>query len=220
MLVIAGANEFLPPGAPPASDAKARGMAQIFSRMGYDLGLLTPEEAGMFDMLHTGPGPAFKSPRAPEAAMFPLGSNETAAVVMFPALPPGEKQPSLAMIDAVDQAVSEVSSKATIVAGLSPWGYFNEKDYLNQARNPVDVLLGSGPGLALSGKVAAGGRTVWVRPYSRGKTLMKIEVLQWPDRSRGFQWSKESVRVVSDPLDDKVRPDPETATILATTPQE
>lgn len=219
-MLIAGANEFLPPGAPPASEAKARDLAKIFSGMGYDLGLLTPDEAGMFEALHTGPGPAFKSPRAPEAVTLPLSRNQTAAVVLFPPPPPGKEQPSLALIEAVDRTVSEMSPKPQIVVGLSPWGYFNEKDYLKQARNPVDILLGSGPGLALSGKIAADGRTVWVRPYSRGKTLMQIEVLQWPERKHGFQWPDKSVRVLSDPLDDKVRPDPETAAILATTPQE
>jgi hypothetical protein len=219
MLLIAGAHELLPPGAAPGSAEKAQAMARVFALMGYDLGLLAPQEAAMLDQAGANPGDAFASPDGVEMTTLALDDGRTAGVVLFPPPPPGENASSSEMIQAVDRAVQELAQNSDLTLGVSQWGYFNERTYLKQAQSPVDILLGSGPGLALSGKIAAQGRCLWVRPYSRGKSMMKIEVFRWPKRG-GFQWTKESVRATSVPLDATVRQDPEAASILADTPQQ
>ncbi|MFW5836485.1 MAG: hypothetical protein ACOCVM_00650, partial [Desulfovibrionaceae bacterium] len=62
MLLVAGAYEMLPIGAPPASADKARAMAEVFALMDYDLGLLSPQESLMLDQAGAVSLSGFKAP--------------------------------------------------------------------------------------------------------------------------------------------------------------
>jgi len=98
---------------------------------------------------------------------------------------------------------------------MSSWGYMHEQELL-QAQGPLpDILLGSGPGIGLVGTMAAQGKTAWVRSYSQGKSILRIEVLAWPEHNSTFKWTEEkNIRMTIFGITDQYQENPQLLTLM------
>lgn len=98
------------------------------------------------------------------------------------------------------EAVEALRAEADIIVGLSAWGYTAEMEFLERHPRGVHILLGSGEGPGLPGKISDDGRTAWVRAYTKGKAVSRIEVLRIPT-GPDFTWTvEEDIRFEIDSL--------------------
>lgn len=87
-----------------------------------------------------------------------------------------------------------------LVLGVSPWGKRLEGRFLQANPGSVDILHGSGPGGPLPFRLSEDNQTVWVRPYNKGKTVQRIDILTLPGPA-ATSWEKgKNVRLQLIPL--------------------
>ncbi len=94
----------------------------------------------------------------------------------MPELPDSGKGPTEAQMDAVMGEAEKLRPQVNLVIGLSPWGYQGEVNVLGSAEDKrgLDVLIGGGHGSGNRGKIMAGGRTLWMRPFPKGKGVHHV----------------------------------------------
>lgn len=184
--------------------------------MKYDIGLLAKGEA---DAL-AGQNIPFSASRktASEAPVTIVATRDGDLIgfIRFPSLRPGQDMPSRDLIDKLSRRIQVERSKVRLVVALSDWGWIGEREYLAQNPKAVpDLLLGSGHGSGVNGRVEAKGRCLWVRPYDKGRTISKIQLMTWPDRSIFFTWKEpENIRCYSIGLGDEYSDNPDVSAIL------
>ncbi len=140
-------------------------------------------------------------------------------LVFFPVQQKPGQVPSDKDMDDVRVEALRLKASVHVVIGISPWGFAAEQAYLERfstSPQPIDVLLGGGLGPGSRGKLAAGGITAWVRPYSRGKAVHVIRLGNIPKRQGQAQAKREEdVRFDVVSLDDKIPADRTMDRILA-----
>jgi len=82
------------------------------------------------------------------------------------------------------KSVSEYYNKLKVkfphkpIIVISPWGYSWETNFLSKYPQ-IELLLGSGPGPGFSGELLHHKHTLWVRPFSLGKSVNFISILDY-----------------------------------------
>lgn len=209
-LLVSGGWEFLRPDEEPPPVRTTMALANAFDLMKYDIGLLAGDEARALD----GQGITFDQTRktAEEAPVTVVTTRDGDKVVFlrFPALRAGAEAPPQDLIDRLARKIKAEREGARLVVALSDWGWVAEREYLDGKPDAVpDMLLGSGWGAGVDGRLESGGRCLWVRPYDRGRTLSETRLLRWPDHSRKPQWnSSDDAKTMSLPLGDQYVDDP------------
>ncbi len=215
LLLIAGPYEFVSQedGA-KIPDRKILGlMTQAFALLDYQVGYLSPEEASLFrqDNVQAPKGwqlpPA--NPSAPATQVVTVNGARV-GVVYFPFLPGDEAPPKEAM-DAVLDAAAKLRQEVNLVVGVSPWGYKAEQALTTTREKDLgafDILLGGGLGAGAKGHLI-GDKTLWVRPYSRGKAVNVVTVSDLPAKNSKLSW-KENDNITFDiaALKDDISPEP------------
>ncbi len=83
-------------------------------------------------------------------------------------------------ISALDESpqkeiLASLEKRKSLIIGISPYGYAEEQDILDQYPPHVfDILLGSGRGPIFPGQVRE--KTLWIRPLSKGKAVYIITI--------------------------------------------
>ncbi len=96
--------------------------------------------------------------------------------------------------------------ESDLTVAISPLGLELEKEFLGRTEG-LDVLLGGGPGYGFSSKIAGTGKTIWTRPFTRGKTLNIITLYVLPSND-STTWTKgANFQAEAIPLDDSIRQD-------------
>ena len=209
VFAISGGCEFLPEDRKQPTQAKMKALAEAYSKINFDLGLLIPDEAAAMRKAGVSlPGQWLTVPSVTQAEL-PLPGGGKVGFVLLPPLSPTEKEPPKDLIGLISKAVEHQRKTAKLVVGVSPWGYFVELTYLRTLDAVLpDILLGAGPGPGFKGMVAGEGKTYWMRAYGLGKALNRLEVLEWPGRDPGFRWRDEGdIRSLNIGLTDQVRED-------------
>jgi hypothetical protein len=130
-------------------------------------------------------------------------------VLVLPPLAPGQEGPPPALTTAMGAMARELRGRCGLVVAISPWGYLAENAYLARDAAPdMDVLLGAGPGPGTA-QSAAKGKVLWVRSYTRGKTVQTVELRAFPGVDRDFTWSLSVYDFDNKALDDSRPSDPE-----------
>lgn len=78
----------------------------------------------------------------------------------------------------------DLRPKVNLLLGLSLWGYFREKRFLKDHLGVLDTLLGSGCCPYQKAKYFHNKKTLWIRPLSKGKTVCKITIPNWPQKNK------------------------------------
>jgi hypothetical protein len=103
-----------------------------------------------------------------------------------------------------------------LIVGISSWGRENERLFVENHEGSCDILLGSGPGPGLIAAFSTHAKTLWTRAYSKGRTVTKIEIREFPSSDVSLTWNTGrniSAQLVL--LGKKIQENPAMNTILA-----
>lgn len=206
-ILVAGAYEFSAKAGelPPPGTLEA--LAEAFDFMNYDVALLSDEEQRMLNRVGVTPPKAWKT-ASQEAFRTVKTPNGTVGFLSFPPLPAGTDTPDTALVEEVTRAVAKVKPTVDLLVGLSPWGAYGEKEYLDRRPDAVPhILLGNGRGMSFVKRFSSGDRVLWSRPYPRGKTVTRFSLMSWP-AGDDFEWSDEMVSSAAELLNDTVQQNP------------
>jgi len=187
-MLIAGPNEILPSesGDAPPDPKVLSALAAAYGMLGYNVGYLGAAEGKALADARAALPPGFLvAGETPQKAIYTMGANKI-GVVFFPELGRAAK-PSGAMIGAIERAAASLRPEVKLVIAISPWGSDAERYYLEHAGPAVDVLLGGGPGIGLTARTDATGKVLWMRSFSKGKTLDTLDLMAWPGGA-DFKW--------------------------------
>lgn len=163
-------------------------MGQSFTAMTPDLFFMTPAEKRWLVFNKT-ELPETAVVAGPEPATMILGQSPLrVGVVLFPMLPEGADNAPPNMQRAVAAAAKRLRVKVDLVVGMSPWGEMAEAHFLINQEPVFHMLLGSGPGKGLLGRLAADDKCLWVRAFAQGIAMNKIDVLAKPEDNDEWRW--------------------------------
>ncbi len=215
LLFLAGPGEFHASGGPNlnatdnafSSPKSLEIFASVLFGLGYDLGVLSPGEADSLTARTTAWPPNFLVARELTERVLPLADGRKVGVLVLPPLPQGQEAPTAGVVSALADRAESLRQQCGLVIGISPWGYLAESAYVTRFPAAVDILLGAGPGPGTD-QTAAGGKVLWLRGYTRGKTVQTVTVKAWPGQRRDFTWPKDGFEMDNQGLDDSKPSDP------------
>lgn len=188
--------------------------------MGYQRALLAPTEAHAMREAHHGelPEPFVELSEQGGQEVIDVGGQAIGLVYLPLMQPAGPDDGAFiqAML-ALGMLVHEMRPLVDLVVGISPWGQAMEQDYLEAAKPHLDILLGAGPGAAMPGRFEKEGRTLYLRPHDKGKTLAVIRLTGHPlfDQAYGLGVDKRGLVAANYiPLTDSIPTDPAVLDIL------
>jgi len=192
-------------------------MARAFDLLRHDLVFVTPAERGSLSKAGIKPRPYWKGGDRLEQHILHGEGGPKVGVILLP--PVAYSAPAVPenLIHQMENAVRKLRGSAKLVVVMSPWGYTKELELLSKADKSAlpDILLGSGPGIGLVGTLAADGKTAWLRSFTEGKSILRVEVLAWPEHNSTFKWTEEkNIRMSLFGLTDQYQEDPQLLTIM------
>ena len=181
-IFIAGPNEFAPMVVrKPESPDLARALAQAYGMLGYDLGVVTPQEKSWLDSAGAQLPGSWRPLGATAQTVVLQRAGLKVAVVLFPDADFAKEPAKAEQVRAAVQAeAGKARSGADVVVGVSPWGDAGEKLLLDSAPGAFDLLLGGGKGLGYGVRSTADGRTLWARPPFDGRGMVRFDILALP----------------------------------------
>lgn len=213
-LLVSGGWEFANPGGNVPTNDVLTSLVKAYDYMQYDIGLLSEKEAEVFA------GKQYdKTRRTAEEEPFSVietKKGDKIGFIRFPSLPEGQDVPSQRLIDKITAALQKERSNVDLLVALSDWGWVGEREYLAENRDVVpDILLGSGYGSGVNGRIQADGRCIWVRPYDKGRTICEINIFDLPTRTSPFTWKQSgSIQTQSIGLGDQYSDNPDVGALL------
>jgi hypothetical protein len=204
VLILAGGYEFEPYGhdqeAPVPQSLPF--LAKVHELMGYDAAILTPLEEHALAAAKAPLPKSFTLVDTVKTRVLKVGDADI-GLVMAPPLKSERMPPSLEEMNAVIDAAKALKPKVKLLIALTPWGIVPEKQLIDLGAGVFHVVLGSGQGSGLTGRLDADGRTAWVRAFMKGKALSEIRILAWP-AGDDFKWiSNQTVLFGAKALDDR-----------------
>jgi hypothetical protein len=141
----------------------------------------------------------------PETDVFTV-SGKRVGILLFPV--PGDFfKASREDVQAVVHAAEALRPQVDLLVGLSSWGRTNEELYLEHAPPVLDILLGSGPGQGMRGRIVGQGATYWVRSLTNGKYMLTLDIRAWPGPERRWK-NPETISETFRELDVRIPDDP------------
>lgn len=190
-------------------------MAKAFDNLRHDLLFVTPYERQVLTKAGVKARPSWLGSDRLEKHILQTGEGTKVAVLLLPPIPKGAKALPQNLVHQVENAVQSLRGTVKLTIAMSPWGYRYEQELLNAEGPLPDILLGSGPGIGLVGTLAAGQQTAWVRSFSQGKSLIRIEVVSWPDAKSTFKWTEgKNIRMTLFGLTDQYQENPEMLSLM------
>ncbi|MBA4357386.1 MAG: hypothetical protein C0405_06635 [Desulfovibrio sp.] len=210
MLILTGAYDFAQYQAhKPPTRKRLEFMTRAYDLLHNDLVFMAPYERAVMAKAGLQPRPGWHgSDRLEQLLLGPDAAHKIGVILLpplsdaAPALPP-------ALVRQIEDAVRTLRATTKLVVAMSPWGYTYEQDLLKTAGPLPDILLGSGPGIGLVGNISAGGKTLWIRSFSQGKAMSRIDILAWPEHGNpNFKWTEEqNIRMTLFGLTDQYQDD-------------
>ncbi|XPV77766.1 MAG: hypothetical protein ACNI27_07550 [Desulfovibrio sp.] len=181
----------LPYGGGDWSSDKVAALSKGYSMLRYDLLSLTPAERALFDAASI-PYPTGTAPLE-DTTIIETKDGQKVGFVFFPKSEVKDNRPTAAAVEFITSRVKALRKTSDIVIGMSPWGYFPEQSLLkdNSSSDLPDIILGSGPGTGVSGRLMNNDKTMLVRPYASGKSINIIKISDLPKKNLDFSWTKD-----------------------------
>ena len=204
------------PGSQPASSTILASISKAMDRMHYDVGFLSNEEADMLSRQGVTPPSWQQTTTGAPFSVITTAAGDRVGFLRFPSLPSDRAKPQEALLEQLARDIRKYRTQVRLLIGLSDWGWLAEQEYL--ARDPEavpDLLLGSGRGSGVNGRIQADDRCLWVRAYDKGRSIAKITILEWPDRENSFAWNpSRNYKTSSIGLNDQIKDYPAVRDIL------
>ena len=210
MLILTGAYDFVQYQAhKPPTRKRLEFMAKAYDLLHNDLVFVTPYERAFMVKAGLPPHKSWHgSDRLEQHVLKPDAAHQV-GVLLLPPLPEGATSPPAALLRQVQEAVQALRARTRLVVAMSPWGYSLEKELLNSGGAMPDLLLGTGIGIGLVGNIEAKGKTLWIRAFTQGKSISRIDILAWPDHANdNFKWTEaQNIRMTLFGLTDQHQED-------------
>ncbi len=215
-LFVSGGWEFVRPNGIPSTSKQLSGLATSYNIMNYDIAFLGKQEAEILKKYGVTADNGRKTSEQSPFSAITMDSGASVGFLRLPSLNTDDDTPSNSLVKKISRLVKMYRPKVQLLIGLSDWGWLGERDYLAKApKDMPDILLGSGSGSGVNGRIEADGRCVWVRPYDKGRTVSEVQVFTWPDRTKPFTWNTpEKITILSVGLGDQYQDAPEVSAIL------
>ncbi|OIO02141.1 MAG: hypothetical protein AUJ49_06695 [Desulfovibrionaceae bacterium CG1_02_65_16] len=194
-------------------------VAAAFDHLHHDLLFVTPDERAALAKAGVRPRSSWKGSDRLEQHILHAEGGPRIGVILLPPVPYSAPRVPESRINQMEMAVHRLRASCKLVVVMSPWGYSKEQELLTRAdkNNLPDILLGSGPGIGQTGVLAAGGKTAWVRSFAEGKSVLRIDILVWPEHNSTFKWTEEkNIRMSLFGLTDQYQEEPQMLTLMQT----
>jgi hypothetical protein len=192
-------------------------MARAFDLLHHDVLFVTPGERAMLAKAGVQPRRSWLGSDKLEQHILHSEGGPKVGVILLPPVPYSAPSVPENLIHQMENAVRHLRGSTRLVVVMSPWGFPKEQELLNRADKSAlpDILLGSGPGIGQVGVVAGDGKTAWIRSFTEGKSVLRVEVLALPDRNSTFKWTEEkNIRMSLFGLTDQDQEDPQMLTLM------
>ena len=215
-LLVSGGWEFFRPNGNPGLTKTMVALSKAFNAMRYDVGLLTAREAKSLAGDDVPRWPWQKTAEEEPFTIRELEDGHRVGFLRYPSLPEDADGPSAPLVAKLSREIKAYRNQVDLLIGLCDWGWVAESDYLKSKLAQVpDMLFGSGSGAGITGRVQADGRTLWVRPYDKGRNLAQVNVLQWPKKENSFAWEEaKNYTSTSIGMNDAIVDNPEIAALF------
>lgn len=215
-LLVSGGWEFMNPDGATPDPRILESLIQAYRLLGYDIGLAGQAEAETLAHLGIEPEPVRQTAENTPFTVIETASGDRIGFIRFPSLPQGRDIPPQRVIEEISRLIKQERNSVRLLVALSDWGWVGEREYLAQKPDFVpDILLGSGRGSGVNGRIEADGRCLWVRPYDKGQTVSQIQVQSWPERTASFKWSEPgTIMPTTVGLGDQYEDNPDVGAIL------
>lgn len=216
VLSLTGAYDFAQYQAqPPPTRKRLEFMARAYDLLRNDLVFVTPYERAVMAKAGMPPRPSWHGSDRLEQHLLGADAAHRIGVILLPPLPESAAL-SRTLAQQVEDAVRSLRTRTKLVVAMSPWGYAHEQELLKMTGQPPDILLGTGPGIGLIGTIAAGGRCLWIRAYTQGKSVSRVDILSWPDYANpNFKWTEpQNIRMTLVGLTDHFQEDPQMLSLM------
>jgi hypothetical protein len=211
---IGGGYEFAKPGADNGTSPDTVGLlGKAYAMLGYDIFLLSPTDALAIGnaglKLPKGWQPPLDKPRVVTRTV----QGGSLAFVLFPDTGRADAAQEAELVELARSLRAE--GRHNLIVGVSTWGSPRENDFI-LSREPVfDIVLGSGEGPGYAGIYLQDNRVLWVRAFTRGKSVHTVTIPALPAPGVKAVWDPEvSVTTLAAPLGDGVAADPEVEAIF------
>lgn len=217
-LRIAGPYEFAKWNpAHPLNPERITPLIRGYEHLSYDLGVLGTSESHVLSLLSgTQPEKWFQVASYPQVHSLQTDKGLIIAVV-FPT-PELNTDRSTSMIQNLVATLSELRSDHpnALIVGISSWGRENERQFVEKHEGSCNILLGSGPGPGLTSTFSTHALTLWTRAYSKGRTVTKIEIREFPAADAPLSWiTGRNISAQLVLLGEKIQENPAMDAILA-----
>jgi hypothetical protein len=81
--------------------------------------------------------------------------------------------------------------EVVLVLAVSALGAVEENRLFSEHDFCPDILLGGGPGAGMRGRLKNRDKTLWIRPYSKGKSVSFIRVFSLPGEDGLKKWVRK-----------------------------
>jgi len=205
---IDGGNEFAVPGTEQDRHAAAISqLAKAYGMLGYDVFLLSPSDVEVLQRTQINPAASWKSPQnGPELVTKDVPGGRL-AFVLFPDKGVADPSEERALVEYAESLRS--SGQYNVIIGVSTWGSDRESEFITKHAPVFDIILGSGSGPGYTGLYMRDNQVLWLRAFTKGKTMQTITLLDLPAPGTKAVWDPEKTVITQAlPLGDSVQSDP------------
>lgn len=206
---IGGGYEFAKPGAENgiSPDTVAR-LTQAYERLNYDLFLLAPSDALALERTGVKASKDWQGPLEKPRVVTRGVQGGSLAFVLFPDTGRADTAMEAELVELARSLRAE--GRHNLIVGVSTWGSPRENDFILNREPVFDIILGSGEGPGYAGIYLQDNRVLWVRAFTRGKSVHTVTIPALPAPGVKAVWDPEvTVTTLAVPLGDGVAADPE-----------
>ena len=213
-MVIGGGYEFAHPGTEAdRHPGTVTRLKRAFEMLDYDIFFLSPADATVLTNSGVAPADAWRQPSEEPGLIVRDVPGGRLAFVLFP--DSGQDDPAAG--EELVRYAHALRDKGlyNLIIGLSTWGAARERAFIDSSEPVFDIIFGSGTGPGYAGLYLQDNKVLWVRAFTKGKSLMSVAVPVLPPAGKKIVWSPETtVKAISAPLGDGLPSDPEIAAIF------
>lgn len=198
----------------PMPDKKLKPVIEAYKLLNLSVAYMTPVEYQAMQTAGIAVPKSWVDVQGLASKIITTSKGQKIGFIFFPMLKKGVVTPPPDMFMNIDKQVEKLKPETDLVIGLSPWGYMPESGYMATAKNPVDILLGSGPGLGLAGRAQRQGESYWTRSYSKGKAVIELILFSLPGHNKAHWKMKKNIESKIVSLLQKFQPDPKVEQLI------